>query len=176
MLIASSRSDLDRLHRAGARAATVLGLDDRDVLLDAVPSGPSLASAGVTHLAQGASITALHARGHGDDLATVAVAARLLPVTVLVVPVDDAIRLGRTLAGARIELRHLRRVVTLGPPPETDLRGEIAATFAAIAKMMTSVALKPKTDDAMMAPNVKTPESPSRKTADATRKSSVATP
>ena len=48
-----------------------------------------------------------------------------------------------------------------------------AATFAAMAKRMTSVALKPKTDDAMMAPKVNTPESPSRNTADAARKSSV---
>ncbi len=48
-----------------------------------------------------------------------------------------------------------------------------AATFAAIAKRMTSVALKPNTDEAMMAPKVKTPDRPSRNTADAARKSSV---
>jgi hypothetical protein len=132
VLVASSRSDLDRLHRAGARAARVLGLTDQDVVLDAVPVGPTLASIGVTHLAQGASITALHARGHGDDLGTVAAAARLLPVTVLTVPLEDAVRLGRTLAGARVELRRLRRIITLGPPPDEDTRGEIAGAFTAV--------------------------------------------
>jgi hypothetical protein len=132
LLVASSRSDLDRLHRAGARAARVLGLDEHDVLLDAVPTGPTIEAVGVTHLAQGASITALHARGHGDDLATVAAAARLLPVTVLTVPLEDAVTLGRTLAGARIDLRRLRRIVTLGPLPDAETRGEIAAAFTAV--------------------------------------------
>jgi hypothetical protein len=132
VLVASSRSDLDRLHRAGARAARLLGLHDRDVLLDAVPSGPTLPSLGLTHLAQGASITSLRARGHGDDLATVATAARLLSVTVLAVPLDDAVRLADTLGGAKIELKSLRRIITVGPTPDEETRGEIATAFAAV--------------------------------------------
>lgn len=132
VVVASSRSDLDRLNRVGARAAAVLGLDDRDVLLDAVPSGPSLASARAVHLAQGASITALHARGHGADLGDVAAAAQLVPATVVLVPLEDAVPLGRLLAQARITLPRLRRVVTSGPPPEGDQRLEIEDAFAGL--------------------------------------------
>jgi hypothetical protein len=132
VLVASTRSDLDRVHRAGARAARVLGLDDRDVLLDAVPAGPTLDSLGLAHLAQGASITGLRARGHGDDLAAVAAAARLLSATVLAVPLDDAVPLAHALADARVRLGRLRRIVTVGPTPDADTRGEIAAAFAVI--------------------------------------------
>lgn len=132
VVVASSRSDLDRLNRVGARAAAVLGLDDRDVLLDAVPSGPGLAAARALHLAQGASIAALHARGHGADLGDVATAARLLPATVVLVPIEDAVRLGRTLAEARIGLSRLRRVVTYGPPPDDAQRTGIAEAFGPV--------------------------------------------
>ena len=48
-----------------------------------------------------------------------------------------------------------------------------ATTLAAIAKMMTSPAEKPKTDAASTPPNVKTPASPSRKTALASRNQTV---
>lgn len=132
VVVASSRSDLDRLNRVGARAARVLGLDDRDVLLSALPAGPTLAAARVAHLAQGASITALHARGHGDDLADVARATQLVPVTVLVVAVEEAVRLAKTLIGSRLPLGRLRRVVTYGPLPDEGLRREIAEAFGGL--------------------------------------------
>lgn len=134
VLVASSRSDLDRAQRVGARAAAVLGLDDHDVLLSALPVGPTLASARVTHLAQGASITALHARGHGDDLADVALATRALPVTVVVVALEEALRLARTLSDAKLPMPRLRRVVTYGPPPDDDLRREIVEAFGALGR------------------------------------------
>ena len=48
-----------------------------------------------------------------------------------------------------------------------------ATMFAAIAKIMTSLALKPNAVLARTAPNVKTPARPSRKTAEAMRKNRV---
>ena len=48
-----------------------------------------------------------------------------------------------------------------------------ATMLAAIAKSMTSLALKPKAVLARTAPKVKTPARPSRNTAEATRKNSV---
>jgi hypothetical protein len=133
VVVASSRSDLDRLNRVGARAADVLGLTDRDVLLGAVPMGSTLPAAHATHLAQGASITALHARGHGDDLTEVVAAAGLLPATVLLVPLEDALGLARTLADERVALPRLRRVVTYGPPLDEELRAELAAAYAPVS-------------------------------------------
>lgn len=132
-LVASSRSDLDRWNRAGARAASLLGLDDRDVLLGAVPAGPTLASARAIHLAQGASVSALHARGHGDELADVADAARLLPATAVLVPLEEAHELAQVLADTRTPLPRLRLVVVEGPPPDDGLRAQLADAFAAVA-------------------------------------------
>jgi hypothetical protein len=129
LLIASTRSDLDRMHRAGARAATVLGLRDDDLVLGAVPAGPTLVAAAVGHLAAAASLPAFHARGAGDDLETVAASYPLQPATVLVVPLEDAIALAETLDAMRMDLRRLRRVVTVGAPPDADLRAEVVAAY-----------------------------------------------
>ncbi len=129
LLVASTRSDLDRQHRTGARAATVLGLRDDDVLVSAVPAAPTLDHLGVVHLATGAGLTALHARGVGDDLASVAAAAARIAVTVLVVLADEAAVLAALLREARTELRELRTVVSVGPPPTDEQRAATIAEF-----------------------------------------------
>jgi hypothetical protein len=136
LLIASTRSDLDRMHRAGARAAAVLGLEDSDVVLGAVPAGPTLDSIAVTHLAAGASLPALHAWGAaaaGEEAASgleaVAAAAHAHPASVIVVRLEDAVALAEALDDTRVDLRHLRRVVTVGPPPDADTRTDVVAAF-----------------------------------------------
>jgi hypothetical protein len=139
VVIASSRSDLDRLNRVGARAAALLGLDERDVLLSAVPLGPTLDAARAVHLGQGASITTLHARGHGDDLEEVARAAALVPASALLVDIDDALDLARTLAEHRVALPRLERVVLYGPPPEDDLRHQVADAFGSVSSSRVEV-------------------------------------
>jgi hypothetical protein len=139
LLVASTRSDLDRMHRAGARTAAVLGLEDGDVVLSAVPAGPTLLSLGTVHLAAGASLPALHAWGADvgaepgdatDGLEQVAALAHLHPSTVVLVRVEDATVLAAALADARVDLRTLRRVVTVGPPPDDETRAAIAGAFA----------------------------------------------
>jgi hypothetical protein len=129
LVVASTRSDLDRMHRAGARAATVLGLQDDDVLLSAVPAGPSLAAAATQHLAAAASLPALHARGAAADLDAVAASFRLHPATVLIVLLEEAAPLAEALDAARVDLGRLRRIVTVGPAPDPDTREGIVAAF-----------------------------------------------
>jgi hypothetical protein len=129
LVVASTRTDLDRMHRAGARAATVLGLQDDDVVLSAVPAGPSLDAAATAHLAAAASLPALHARGAGADLEEVAAAFPIHPATVLIVPVEDAVPLAEVFDAARVDLGRLRRIVTVGPPPGPDAREEVVAAF-----------------------------------------------
>jgi phenylacetate-coenzyme A ligase PaaK-like adenylate-forming protein len=137
LLIASTRSDLDRMHRAGARAAAVLGLQDDDVVLGAVPAGPTLESLAVTHLAAAASLPALHVWGASPvvggtvvpELAAVAALAALQPASVVVVRRQDAAALAETLDEARVDLRRLRRVVTIGPAPDEAAREEVVAAF-----------------------------------------------
>ena len=132
LLIASSRSDLDRLHRTGARAAAVLGLGDEDVVTSLVPTGPSLAHLAVTHLAAGAGLTAWHPRGAGVDLATAARAVAEVPTTVVVVTLDDAGELPAALRAGRVRLGGVHTVVTVGPPPDDEVRGALQDAFETV--------------------------------------------
>lgn len=132
LAIAYSRSDLDRLHRAGARAAAILGLDDTDYLISAVPSGPTLDWFGIYHLALGASMLALHPRGHGDDLDRTLASFSLLPATAVAVPVDEAAELASLLAAdTDTDCIRVDTVVTVGPPPDADTREAIRAAWVA---------------------------------------------
>ena len=130
--IASSRTDLDRMHRTGARAAAVLGLTDTDVVVSAVPAGPTLDHLGTVHLAAGAGLTAMHARGSGDGLDVVAAAFTSLPVSVVVVPADEARSLAEVLGASAVDTGDLRMVVLLGPPPVDRDRAAVVAAFAAL--------------------------------------------
>ena len=126
LAIAYSRSDLDRLHRTGARAAAVLGLTSDDYLVSAVPSSPTLQFWGLYHLALGASVLAVHARGHRDDLRAVARAWPLVPATAVAVRTGEAADLAHTLRGAGIGAGRVRTVVLAGPPPSPEDRAAIA--------------------------------------------------
>ncbi|MDP8960321.1 MAG: hypothetical protein M3N32_01645 [Actinomycetota bacterium] len=131
LTIAYSRSDLDRLHRLGARAAGVLGLDHTDYLVSAVPPDGTLAFWGVYHLALGASLLALHPRGTGQGLGVVAPAFRLVPATAVAVRTEEAIPLGETLARRIVDLERVRTVVLVGPPPAPAERDRIAEAWRA---------------------------------------------
>lgn len=127
--IAYTRSDLDRLHRCGARAASLLGLDAGNYLLSAVPAGPTLAFWGVYHLALGASMLAVHPRGAGARPTEVLDALRLLPADVVAVPVDEAAELGTLAADLGAPCEDVATIVTVGPPPEDAVRRDIAGAW-----------------------------------------------
>lgn len=131
LAIAYSRSDLDRLHRCGARAARVLGLDDADYLVNAVPSGPRLRWWGVYHLALGASILALHPRGAGDPLERILDSFALVPATVVAVTVDEAMALPALMVEHGVEAPRVHTVVTVGPPPDDDTRAAVRDAWRA---------------------------------------------
>src|SRR5690606_31087837 len=127
--VASSRTDLDRMHRAGARTAAVLGLTEDDVVVSAVRHAPDLAHLGTVHLAMGASLTAAHPRTT-DAYDEVIEATGSLRPSVLVVDAEEAEALGRALADAGVARSGLRLVVVIGPPPDDAARNRIAGTFA----------------------------------------------
>lgn len=136
LAIASSRSDLDRMHRAGARAAAVLGLDDADYLVSAVPPGPRLDWWGVRHLGLGTSMLALQPRAggwdpNGGDLDEVVPAFGLVPATAVAVRPEDAVELAAVLHDADADIARVRTVVTVGLPPSDELREEIAEAWRA---------------------------------------------
>ena len=132
--IAYTRSDLDRLHLAGARLAEVLGLGADDALVNLVPAGPSIRFWGLYHMALAARMTALHPRGAGQTVQSPAARAlRLLPATVIAVPVDDVAALVERLvpgggAGGPqpVPLPNLRTLLLVGPPPSPADRVAIA--------------------------------------------------
>lgn len=125
--VAYSRSDLDRLHLAGARLMEVLGLGADDALVSAVPAGPSLRFWGLYHAALAARMTALHPRGQGQSaLRPVLRALAMLPATVLAVPVGEATDLLAELIAKGVRTPELRTLITVGPPPSPALRVSLA--------------------------------------------------
>lgn len=131
LVVAYSRSDLDRLHRTGARAASVLGLGDADYLVDALAPRARLGWWGTYHLALGTSMLALRPRGSGDGIDAVTGAFALAPVTAVVVDLDEAVALAAAVVDSRAAVDRVRTVVVLGPPPTGDLRGEVAEAWRA---------------------------------------------
>lgn len=135
LAVAYTRSDLDRLHLAGARLVEVLGLGADDTLVNAVPAGPSVRFWGLYHAALAARITALHPRGHGQQaLRPVLRALTMLPATVLAVPVGEATGLLRDLAERDVRLDGLRTLVTVGPPPSPALRRSLATAVRRLSQ------------------------------------------
>ena len=134
LAVAYSRTDLDRLHLAGARLMEVLGLGADDSIVSAVPAGPSVRFWGLYHAALAARMTALHPRGAGQaPLRPVMRALALLPATVLAVPVAEAADLLLELAGRSVAVPTLRTVLTVGPPPSQPLRVALAQAAQRLA-------------------------------------------
>ena len=132
--VAYSRSDLDRLHLAGARLMEVLGLGADDALVSAVPQAPSVRFWGLYHAALAARMTALHPRGAGQDpLRPVLRGLAMLPATVLAVPVGEAAELLDGLSDRGVRLDGLRTLLTVGPPPARPLRVTLSQTAARLA-------------------------------------------
>lgn len=125
--IAYSRSDLDRLHRCGARAAAVLGLGSTDYLVSAVPYADRLEFWGIHHLALGASLLALHPRGAGDGFEGVVDAFARVPATAVAVPTGEAVRLAPEVE--RVDLGRVRTIVLVGPAPSDDVREQVAVAW-----------------------------------------------
>lgn len=134
LAVAYTRSDLDRLHLAGARLMEVLGLGADDRMVSAVPQTPSVRFWGLYHGALAARMTALHPRGTGDGaLRPVLRGLAMLPATVLAVPVGEAAALLEGLSGRGVRLDGLRTLLTVGPPPARPLRVSLAQTAGRLA-------------------------------------------
>lgn len=126
LAVAYTRTDLDRLHLAGARLVEVAGLGADDALVNGVPAGPSVAFWGLYHAALAARMTALHPRADGRaPVLALAQALQILPATVLALPVGEAVDLLCGLADRGVPAERVRTVLTVGPPPDTDVRAQI---------------------------------------------------
>jgi hypothetical protein len=109
--IASTRSDLDLVARAGARLWSVLGLTRADVVVSALPASPTAASRALELAALGAGSPFL---APGDDLDAVVAALHLVPATTLAVTAAAAAQLLDDLDEAGAALDTLRTVLLIG--------------------------------------------------------------
>lgn len=117
LAIAYTRTDLDRLHLAGARLAEVLGLTVDDRLVNVVPAGPSVAFWSLYHLGVAARLAAVHPRAGDGVEASLRRGAALLPPTVVAAPADDVPRLLELLGDSPVDVSELRTLVWVGDPP-----------------------------------------------------------
>jgi hypothetical protein len=109
--VASTRSDLDLVARAGARLWQLLGLTRGDVVVSALPALPTSATRALELGALGAGSPLL---APGDLVEDVAAALRLVPATVLAVQPAFAGQLLDDLDDAGAELSTLRTVLLVG--------------------------------------------------------------
>lgn len=120
--LASTRSDLDVVARAGARLWRVLGLKRADILVAAVPLARTASLQALELAALAAGSPALFP---GDDVDDVTRALALFPATVLAMRPDEAARMVDDLDEAGAQLAGVRTVLLLGAP-SVDERAETA--------------------------------------------------
>jgi hypothetical protein len=118
--LASTRSDLDVIARAGARLWSVLGLTRDDVLVSAVPHDAGIEHLGLQYAALASGAPALFP---GTATGELAAALSLTPPTVLAVPSADAATMLET-AGP---LPTLRTLLLVGAPTDAERAAAHAA-------------------------------------------------
>jgi phenylacetate-coenzyme A ligase PaaK-like adenylate-forming protein len=119
--LASTRSDLDVVARAGARLWQVLGLTRADVVVSALPTLPTAQTQALQLGALGAGSPLL---APGSRLEQVADALALVPATVLVVAALGGAELVNALADADAPLGTVKTVLVAGAPYD-DERAEL---------------------------------------------------
>jgi phenylacetate-coenzyme A ligase PaaK-like adenylate-forming protein len=125
--LASTRSDLDLVTRAGARLWHVLGLTADDVLVSAAGPIAQTEHVGLAYAALGAGAPALFP---GTEPARVAETLRLTPATVLAASSAEAADVLDDLAAGGADLSALRTLLLVGAPARQERRAAEAALAA----------------------------------------------
>jgi len=126
--VASTRSDLDVVARAGARLWQVLGLTRSDVVVAGLALTPTASLQALQLAALGAGSPALFP---GDDPEALAAALALVPATVLALPSGEAAQVLDDLDEAGTSLQSVTTVLLVGAPSE-DEREEVDAALARV--------------------------------------------
>jgi hypothetical protein len=126
--LASTRSDLDVVARAGARLWQVLGLTRADVVVSALPTLPSAQNQALALGALGAGSPLL---APGPRVDAVVGALALVPATVLVVPSAGGAALVDALVDGGASLDSVQTVLMAGAPYDDERAALRAALDAA---------------------------------------------
>jgi hypothetical protein len=118
--VASTRSDLDLVARAGARMWRVLGLTGADVVVSGLPTLPTATTQALQLGALGAGSPLLVP---GDDVDELAGALRMVPATVLALPSASAAVTLDDLDEAGAPLANLKTVLLVGAPYDDERVG-----------------------------------------------------
>jgi hypothetical protein len=113
--IASTRSDLDVIARAGARLWAIAGLTANDALLSAVPAGSTTEHVALSYAAMAAGAPALFP---GADPAAIVAAARLATPTVIAAPSRAAAAVLEAITDADVSLDSVQTVLLVGAPTD----------------------------------------------------------
>jgi hypothetical protein len=122
--VASTRSDLDLVARAGARLWQLLGLTSADVVVSGLPTLPT---ASVQALQLGALGAGAPLLAPGDDVDDLAAALKLVPVTVLALPSATAATTLDDLDDLGVDLSALTTLLLVGAPYDDERAGVRAA-------------------------------------------------
>ncbi|MFL6240989.1 MAG: hypothetical protein ACJ735_16025 [Actinomycetes bacterium] len=126
--IASTRSDLDVVARAGARLWQVLGLTSADVLVSAVPVEARTEHVALQYAALGSGAPGLFP---GNDPNEIAATLRLVPATVLAVRSPEAATLVDEMADIGAPTTSLSTLVLVGAPTPAERAAAHEALAAA---------------------------------------------
>jgi hypothetical protein len=129
--VASTRSDLDVVARAGARLWQVLGLTRSDVLVCGLPLAPTASLQALQLGALGAGSPALFP---GDDVDGLAAALQLLPATVLALPSEAAAQLIDDLDEAGAPMGAVTTLLLVDAPSDSERTEAVAALARAGVK------------------------------------------
>ena len=129
--IAYTRDDLELLARAGARLASVVGLERDDRLLNLVPFGPTLSFWGIYYMAHGVGMTAVHARRDRRDIQAAMALYADAGTTAVAVPAHEALNFIDAAGVDRIDLSSLRTLIAVGRSLTKEERASVGAALVA---------------------------------------------
>jgi phenylacetate-coenzyme A ligase PaaK-like adenylate-forming protein len=129
--IAYTRDDLDLFARAGARLATLTGLDREDRLLNLIPFGPTLDFWGVFYMAHGVGMSAVHTRREGGDIVRALVAFDAARPTAIAIPADEVKEFPEAARNAGLDLSEVNAVLAVGRSLTKAEREMLGVTLAA---------------------------------------------
>ncbi|MGH2794428.1 MAG: hypothetical protein ACRDKG_08985 [Actinomycetota bacterium] len=112
--IAYTRDDLELFARAGARLATIAGIDREDRLLNLIPFGPTLDFWGVFYMAHGVGMSAVHTRREGGDIVRALAAFDAARPTAVAIPADEVAEFPEAARNAALDLSEINVVLAVG--------------------------------------------------------------